>query len=369
MASVQSQRKKKGRLNSTYKSLGGPSNPSPTPEVEKKAEKEDRTLSRNIDEVVFADHSFKTWYPSWYPKEILGEKALALAEEGKGTGIVVKTLYICRKCFKYSMDGVEWKTHQDLCEKNNDPPGQEIYVKNRGKGEEAGEGRWTVWEVDGAVDKLFCQNLSLFAKLFLDNKSVFFDVEAFKYFLYVHTNLESGDKQIIGFFSKEKMSWDNNNLACILIFPPWQKKGLGSNLIGISYSIARRERIMGGPEKPISDLGRKSYKRYWGAVIGRWLLNNFEEENKNYSKKKGMPTINVSIISKETWIHADDVQYMLREMNFVKLIGKGPACEMDINGVEEWLAKNKVSIAQVVDEDGFLPGYAEKKTSEEREPN
>ena len=68
------------------------------------------------------------------------------------------------------------------------------------------------------------------------------------------------------------MSWDNNNLACILVFPPWQRKGLGSLLMGVSYEISRRERVLGGPEKPISDLGRKGYKRFWAGEIARWLL-------------------------------------------------------------------------------------------------
>jgi GNAT superfamily N-acetyltransferase len=55
--------------------------------------------------------------------------------------------------------------------------------------------------------------------------------------------------QVVGFFSKEKMSWDNNNLACILVFPPWQKQGLGQILMGASYELSKREGRLGGPEK------------------------------------------------------------------------------------------------------------------------
>lgn len=69
------------------------------------------------------------------------------------------------------------------------------------------------------------------------------------------------------------MSWDNNNVACILVFPPWQKKGLGAILIGCSYEISRRENLLGGPEKPISDLGKKGYGRFWGAEIARYILD------------------------------------------------------------------------------------------------
>lgn len=45
------------------------------------------------------------------------------------------------------------------------------------------------------------------------------------------------------------MSWDNNNVACILVFPPWQKRGLGQLLMGVSYELSRREGRLGGPEK------------------------------------------------------------------------------------------------------------------------
>ena len=107
--------------------------------------------------------------------------------------------------------------------------------------------------------QLFCQNLSLFAKLFLENKSVCYDLTSFNYYLLVYNNSnvssstpdedESSSQQVIGFFSKEKMSWDNNNLACILVFPPWQKRGLGKILMGVSYELSRKEGRIGGPEK------------------------------------------------------------------------------------------------------------------------
>jgi hypothetical protein len=132
---------------------------------------------------------------------------------------------------------------------------------------------------------LYAQNLSLFAKLFLDTKSVFYDVTTFLYYVLVahdpspsitlpeglqHTTVppattqEDGapaapsasagtpprpPHQVVGFFSKEKMSWDNNNLACILVFPPWQKQGLGQILMGASYEMSKREGRLGGPEK------------------------------------------------------------------------------------------------------------------------
>lgn len=213
--------------------------------------------------------------------------------------------------------------------------------------------------------QLFCQNLSLFAKLFLDNKSVFFDVAGFNYFLLVHTS-PTGDQQIVGFFSKEKMSWDKNNLACILIFPPWQRKGLGAILIGISYEISRRENILGGPEKPISELGMKGYKRFWGAEIARWLL-----AAKGTDKKKGKGMVSVEQISTETWIYAEDCLGVLREMGVVEKAGKGKGEEgkervrIDKDKVREWVEKMGLDLRRAVDPEGFVEGYGYREESEE----
>jgi histone acetyltransferase HTATIP len=132
------------------------------------------------------------------------------------------------------------------------PPGTQIYAKDN----------LSLYEIDGEQHKLYAQNLCLFAKLFLDTKSVFYDVTTFLYYLLVahdptprvpNTLLDADaaplTNQVVGFFSKEKMSWDNNNLACILVFPPWQKQGLGQMLMGASYEMSKREGRLGGPEK------------------------------------------------------------------------------------------------------------------------
>ncbi|RYP05249.1 hypothetical protein DL764_003956 [Monosporascus ibericus] len=308
---------------------------------------------RNIDKVVLGDICFKAWYPSYYGKEVLGDVsgnagggkdmgARMVGGGGKRDPPVLDRLYVCPCCFKYSKELVAWWEHVRCCERKGTVPGRKVYTHpkgkvvrkttastagsaagNKGKGKKRGEvaaptvednteeeGEWSVWEVDGESER----NLSLFAKLFLDNKSVFFDVSGFNYFLLVYTphnappeaaaqqtpsSFSSNPDQdpqapspptpptitspssssprrprphIVGFFSKEKMSWDNNNLACILVFPPWQRKGLGSVLMGVSYEISRREGVLGGPEKPISELGRRGYRSFWAGEIARWLL-------------------------------------------------------------------------------------------------
>lgn len=136
--------------------------------------------------------------------------------------------------------------------------------------------------------------------------------------------------------------------------------------MGVSYAISRREGILGGPEKPISDLGKKGYKRYWGAEIARWLL-----ECKETDRKKGKGMTNVEIVSRETWIAPEDCLSVLREMGVMEKAGKGRGeverVRVDKVKLREWVEREKLSLDRAVDEDGFVEGYAIKKTEEEVE--
>ncbi|KAM3435583.1 hypothetical protein NHJ13734_005486 [Beauveria thailandica] len=353
----------------------GPSTVTPVlpPKPPTLADKPPQRSDRNIDKVVFGNLCFKTWYPSSYGKEVLGDGSANSRNGTKDHGIeagkvhgkkdrehppMLERLYVCPSCFKYAKELVAWWGHVRSCGLKGRVPGKRVYVHPRGRrkirvahdGKGPGpkkrrgdggvryteqivqdEGEWSIWEVDGEVERLFCQNLSLFAKLFLDNKSVFFDVTGFNYFLLVYTppfKPPVGDEapeapvpQVAGFFSKEKMSWDNNNLACILVFPPWQRKGLGALLIGVSYEISRREGILGGPEKPISDLGKKGYKRFWSGEIARWLLSLDVPQ----IPPPGMELmVDVNDCSDATWITPEDCLGVLRDMGVLEDAGVGP---------------------------------------------
>lgn len=348
-------------------------------------------------------------------------------------------LYVCPCCFKYSKELVAWRRHVCLCEARGHIPGTKIYVHpkgrrtvlvptgpaskpGRGKRGSIGqkmieeviqdEGEWSIWKVDGEEDMLFCQNLSLFAKLFLDNKSVFFDVSGFHYFLLVFTppdpptdpnsdvtEVVKPRGQVVGFFSKEKMSWDNNNLACILVFPPWQRKGLGALLMGVSYEISRREGIIGGPEKPISELGKKGYKRFWAGEIARWLLSL---EPSTGTAPDEETVIDVEECSKATWIAPDDCLAVLREMAVAEDAGKGPPkpkihepteeeianggpteavaaaaatavvedvprVRITLEAVHNWVARNRISLERTCDPAGFIDDFVMEEPSSEEE--
>ena len=173
--------------------------------------------------------------------------------------------------------------------------------------------------------QLYAQNLSLFAKLFLDNKSVFFDVAGFNYYLLVTTPpppqpdgidnsaTTTAQSHPVGFFSKEKMSWDNNNLACILVFPPWQRQGLGKILMGASYELSRHEGRIGGPEKPLSELGRRSYLKFWQVRVAREVL-----------RVRSKSSVGVEELAGRCAMLVDDVVAALKEMGVCEVRrGKG----------------------------------------------
>ncbi|KAL8909191.1 MAG: hypothetical protein Q9207_000365 [Kuettlingeria erythrocarpa] len=282
----------------------------------------------NVQQVALGDIVFRTWYPSYYPEEIVGRD--------------VDRLYVCQWCFKYCRELVPFLAHGELCHARIEPPpGRLIYVK----------GDYTIYEVDGEEDQLFCQNLSLFAKLFLDNKSVFFDVASFNYYLLVLSPPDGphaeGQSQVIGFFSKEKMSWDNNNLACILVFPPWQRKGLGKILMGLSYELSRLDDRVGGPEKPLSEFGRIGYLKFWQARVANTIL---EMKNKT--------TLSVEEIAAACWMLSEDVVSTLREMDVLGTKRRNDGSIVVSKArVREWVTSNQVDLVPPVDEDGFADGY------------
>lgn len=225
------------------------------------------------------------------------------------------------------------------------PPGVSIYEQDN----------FSIYEIDGEENKLFTQNLSLFAKLFLETKSVFFDVTSFLYYLLVYDDpdppQDSRHKgpQVVGFFSKEKLSWDNNNLACILVFPPWQRKGFGQVLMGVSYVLSKREGRLGGPEKPVSELGRKSYERFWAGMIARAII-----------RMPNKKAITVEDLVQETYISHEDILLTLRSMGLLEFRKKGVAtATINKANLRIWMDSNKASPNSPVDLDAFTMASVE----------
>lgn len=70
------------------------------------------------------------------------------------------------------------------------PPGDEIYRN----------GNVAMFEIDGRKDRIYCQQLCYLAKLFLDHKTLFYDVDLFLF--YVLCECDERGCHIVGYFSK-----------------------------------------------------------------------------------------------------------------------------------------------------------------------
>lgn len=206
------------------------------------------TKIRNVDQITIGSFTIRTWYFSPYPHPYHN----------------MDHLYICEQCFHYFGTQQELLAHQsesrELC-----PPGREIYR----------EGNVSIFELKGWRQKVSCQCLCLLSKLFLDHKTLFYDVEGFIF--YVLCECDQNGAHIAAYFSRELNSADGNILACITTLPPYQKKGYGRLLISLSYEIAKRLRRSGGPERPLSDLGKIAFHSYWRDTLLD-LLNNRSAE-------------------------------------------------------------------------------------------
>ncbi|KAK4521809.1 uncharacterized protein ATC70_004346 [Mucor velutinosus] len=248
------------------RALTPPSDPSVVPPV-------------NVDTVIYGSYEMKAWYYSPYPLDF---------------GTFIDRLYICDNCLRYMQRETQLINHKAEC-KARKPPGRSIYSN----------GTIKVYEIDGHEHKLYCQNLCLIAKLFLDVKTLYFDTDGFKFYVLIerHPKYKSYE-YMVGYFSKEKLSYDNYNLACIMTLPSHQRKGYGRLLIELSYEISKHEGKIGSPEKPLSPLGSLGYNSYWGSTLMTTLLH-FRGD------------VTIEEIVNKTSIHEEDVIDTLSRLNLL----------------------------------------------------
>jgi hypothetical protein len=107
-----------------------------------------------------------------------------------------------------------WAKHRDACTSRS-PPGSQIY----------NDGRLSLWEVEGSNQQVFCQNLCLLSKLFLDHKTLYYDVDPFLFYVLTEyredpaDSLAGGGHQLIGYFSKVRGVFERDERRSKIIAP------------------------------------------------------------------------------------------------------------------------------------------------------
>ncbi|KAL5249159.1 hypothetical protein ACHWQZ_G018115 [Mnemiopsis leidyi] len=263
----------------------------------------------------FGEYEIETWYSSPLPFEYSK----------------LSKLYFCEYCLKYMKSKEAMLRHQSKCFLRQ-PPANEIYRHKN----------ISLFEVDGAKNKLYCRNLCLLAKMFLDHKTLYYDVEPFLF--YVLTLNDNYGSHLVGYFSKEKNCVRNYNLSCIMTLPHTQRQGYGKLLIDFSYVLSKLEGKPGTPEKPLSDLGLISYRSYWRNKILSYVAGHMNDQ------------ILITDISKSTGILAEDLVLALHDLQILDYDEK---CNDFCVKIDEQLLKKQIdrstkSKHHIINEDALI---------------
>lgn len=172
--------------------------------------------------------------------------------------------------------------------------------------------------------------------------------------------------------------------------------------MGVSYKLSAWERdaaLIGGPERPLSEMGKKSYVRFWEERIARYLLlglhdsdsdNSVQQQKgttsspKKRSQKHPQRSMTVQEIGLATGMLTEDVVTALTSMGVVepttfKKRKTGPISDDDTtsedrsvsvrkSNVLAWMKSRCGALQDPVREEGFLGGWALRGMNEVQSP-
>ncbi|ETO23024.1 H3/H4 histone acetyltransferase [Reticulomyxa filosa] len=270
--------------------------------------------------ICIGKYRVKTWYFSPIPQEYR----------------TATTLYFCDFCLSFFAHLCELHYHMSKCQMTH-PPGDEIY---RSKEHNC---LISVFEVDGALEPMYCQNISYLAKFFLDHKTLQYDTTSF--YFYIVTQVSDYGCHFLSYFSKEKNPEKEFNLSCIMTLPCHQRKGLGTFMMSLSYGLSKIEQKLGmffvcyiyvyTYTSAFLDeyLGLISYRKYWATEILKVIrnkLNRYKHKTRNMSNDDSLTLstkdeddendarLSVGDISKCTGFKQDDIWWTLVDMGVLR---------------------------------------------------
>jgi histone acetyltransferase MYST1 len=125
-------------------------------------EHEEVTKVKNVATLELGEYQMDTWYFSPLPKEFL-------------PGGMIDVLYVDEFSLNFFTRKIELQRYheRELPRGRRHPPGNEIYRC----------GNLSMFEVDGYEQRIYCQNLCYIAKLFLDHKTLYYDVDPFLFYV------------------------------------------------------------------------------------------------------------------------------------------------------------------------------------------
>lgn len=105
--------------------------------LNKKGDDHHDSRVKNVQKIEIGKYEVDTWYFSPYPEEFSA----------------CEKLYLCGFCLKYMRNKKTLLRHKMKCDLRH-PPGNEIYR----------DGNLSMFEIDGAKNKIYCQNLCLLGR-------------------------------------------------------------------------------------------------------------------------------------------------------------------------------------------------------------
>ncbi|KAI3899864.1 hypothetical protein MKW92_008880 [Papaver armeniacum] len=175
---------------------------------------EELSRVRTVDFIQLRRYEIKTWYPSPVMSEF---------------NDCIK-LHVCECCLAFTNSKTQLKTHKKECQ-GRDPPGHEIYI----------DGRLSVFQIDGAENKGYCDNLCHLGSMFLDIGISSETIESSVFYVLVVRDDLGYD--LIAYFSEVKQMMEPYGSSRFLCLPPHQRRGYATLLVRLGNDLSRQMKI------------------------------------------------------------------------------------------------------------------------------